>query len=545
MANPSLQIGNSNWAIKESNLLGYSTAGTKFLPQPITMTRASAGTRVNSSGLVETVELLGSEEITNGEFTTDSDWDKTNATISNGKATITVVNGSYSLIGQSVTYQSGKIYKLTAQVQGTSGKACTFFDNGSNTGGLGISNGIINFNGSLQDVNITFTSNSNSNKLLVIRNGSGDFSFNIDNVSVKEVTRNNLARVDYDGTASSLLVEPQRTNQFVQSNNFNTSWTQTSVDVATDVITSPISGELADSVTATTATAQHRVFQTPASTGIGTFTMYIKQGELSRICIHFLGTNKAVGFDCSDNTTFAATGIASYPTRYTISDFGNGWSKVEMYDVGSTTRVDIYIANPTVGGNNAVWTGDVTSKIYFAAAQFELGSYATSYIPTDGSSVTRVQDQYEKTGISNLINSEEGVLFGEMAALANDGTNRFMCLSDGSNDNRVLIGYRAISNQLFSRIEANNSASVDLTHVLTDSTEVIKFAIKYDSSFNYKMFVNGVLVDSGVGSDTIIGLNSFKFTNAIGTENFFGKVKQLQIFKTALTDSELVTLTTI
>ena len=73
MANPSLQIGNDNWAIKEDNLLGYSTAGTRFVPQPITMTRASAGTRVNSSGLVETVELLGSELVDcgNGDFATD------------------------------------------------------------------------------------------------------------------------------------------------------------------------------------------------------------------------------------------------------------------------------------------------------------------------------------------------------------------------------------------------------------------------------------------------------------------------------------------
>ena len=68
MANPSLQIGNGKWAIKEDNLLGYSTAGTRFVPQPITMTRASAGTRVNPSGLVEDVELLGSELVTNGDF---------------------------------------------------------------------------------------------------------------------------------------------------------------------------------------------------------------------------------------------------------------------------------------------------------------------------------------------------------------------------------------------------------------------------------------------------------------------------------------------
>ena len=64
MANPSLQIGNDNWAIKEDNLLGYSTAGTRFVPQPITMTRATLGTRVNPSGLVEDVALLGSELVT-------------------------------------------------------------------------------------------------------------------------------------------------------------------------------------------------------------------------------------------------------------------------------------------------------------------------------------------------------------------------------------------------------------------------------------------------------------------------------------------------
>ena len=68
MEKPSLEIGNSNWAIKEGELLGYNRVGNDYLPIPITMTRASAGTRVNPEGLVEDVELLGSEEITNGDF---------------------------------------------------------------------------------------------------------------------------------------------------------------------------------------------------------------------------------------------------------------------------------------------------------------------------------------------------------------------------------------------------------------------------------------------------------------------------------------------
>ena len=79
MANPSLQIGNGKFAIKENDLLGYSSSGTRFFPIPITMTRATLGTRVNPSGLIEDVALLGSELVTNGDFAcTDPDavWNK-------------------------------------------------------------------------------------------------------------------------------------------------------------------------------------------------------------------------------------------------------------------------------------------------------------------------------------------------------------------------------------------------------------------------------------------------------------------------------------
>ena len=51
-------------------------------------------------------------------------------------------------------------------------------------------------------------------------------------------------------------------------------------------------------------------------------------------------------------------------------------------------------------------------------AQLEEGSYATSYIPTSGSTVTRNQDIFTRDGIGSLINSTEGVLFVEIAAFA-------------------------------------------------------------------------------------------------------------------------------
>jgi len=183
-------------------------------------------------------------------------------------------------------------------------------------------------------------------------------------------------------TDSDGYIQEMPYNLLQQSNDFDTTWTKTLTTISSNEIDAPIGNEMADGVIATASSGGHRVLQAPSTSTSGTFTVFIKQKELSRICVHFLGTNKAAGFDCSDNTTFAATGIAAYPTRYTISDFGNGWSKVEMYDVGVTTRVDIYIANPTEGGNNAVWTGDGFSKIYFSSSQFVKGSSAKTYFPT-------------------------------------------------------------------------------------------------------------------------------------------------------------------
>ena len=133
MANPSLQIGNSKWAIKKDNLLGYSTAGTRFLPIPITMTRASAGTRVNAQGLVETVELLGSEDVVNGDFATDLSGWTTNgvgATFSPLLFTNTANNGQ---IRQDFTTVVGVDYKLSIEI--TSGSWSVHASTSTSSGG--------------------------------------------------------------------------------------------------------------------------------------------------------------------------------------------------------------------------------------------------------------------------------------------------------------------------------------------------------------------------------------------------------------------------
>ena len=503
MANPSLQIGNSNWAIKEDNLLGYSTAGTRFVPQPITMTRESAGTRVNSSGLVETVELLGSEDVVNGSFTTDSDWNTsaTGISIAGGKllrdatATLSIVQLS-SVITPSVTY------KITFEiVDYTSGTLTPRFGwNG--TGGTAVS-GVGTYTQIITKVNQN-----------VIELYGTAFIGSISNVSVKEYTANNLARVDYDGTASSLLVEPERTNLITYSSDFSeSSWTKLgSATVIADTTISPDGTLNADSFSFTTSTSD-KIQQTVTVVASQQYTVscYIK----------------------SDSNITIKMGGAAASTPINVTTEWVRHTVIQTNGAGTT-------AYPQLTSNGTEGT------IYVYGFQLEQGSYPTSIIPTDGGTVTRVQDQYSKTGISNLINSEEGVLFLEMAALSDDGTYRLMNIRDVSNtDNFIYLGYKDASNTIRTRIEVGGVASTDMEFVLSNETEFNKIAIKWKTN-DFALWVNGVEVatDSSGVSFTANTLDELSLDRN-GSLEFNGKVKQLQIFKTALTDPELVTLTTI
>jgi len=524
MANPSLQIGNDNWAIKEDNLLGYSTAGTRFVPQPITMTRATLGTRVNPSGLVEDVELLGSELVTNGDFDTDSDWTKVNSTISSGKATVTVVGGANSYITQTLSYTSGQKYKLTATINGTSGKEIKFQDRGNNSGGLTTTNGTVTLDGSDQNIEIYWIANSNSDGIVIARSTtSGDYIFTIDNVSVKEATIDNLPRVDYTDGTSSLLVEPQRTNLLTYSEDFSdSSWINT-YTITPNSIISPDGTLNAYKITLGTGNGSLRTLNSVSSNTDYVFSFYAKRGTASEM--------KYRVFDF----TIPFADIIPKTSYYSQTNT-DSWVRIEVpFTTGaSTTSIGCYIDSDSQGdGDFYVW-----------GAQLEAGSYATSYIKTSGSTVTRNQETYKKTGISNLINSEEGVLFVEMASLNSDTSSIIISINDGSLSNSVAIYYYSNVNNVASNIfnGGNNPSLIGTIPNSGTKYDFNKIALKYKSG-DSALWINGIEVFTLGDSISLTGLNEISFDYGNGSFPFYGKVKQLQVFKTALSDSELAALT--
>ena len=80
--------------------------------------------------------FTGDEIVTNGSFDTDlSSWFG-NGVFDNGRARVNIVGGGYVFIGQNYAFVDGNTYKLTFNVNGTSGKQIRTQDNGNNTGCL-------------------------------------------------------------------------------------------------------------------------------------------------------------------------------------------------------------------------------------------------------------------------------------------------------------------------------------------------------------------------------------------------------------------------
>ena len=463
--------------------------------------RASAATRVDENGLVNYAEIVGDEEVTNGDFATDlSGWNITSGgwVWSSGRA-YWELSDVFSRLEQTISID--KTVKVSFDIEIISGRiivvADTYSGNYRELGRFDNSdNGTLSF--ILDDIS-TFETFRDI-----------ECEYYIDNISIKEVTRDNVPRIDYSGGGCPhILAEPERTNLVTYSEDFS-QWTANGVSLDYNQGTSP--DGLSNATRLHTSTDGNLYLSLANTSFENTISFYVKSNNQSKDNFQLrLG-----------GTTIDYTATSDW-VRYTYA----------------TTP------NSTVAAIRNVASEDLDVLIW--GAQLEEGSYATSYIPTDGSTVTRVQDTFSRDGIASLINSEEGCIFGEGSFLESTavGYDYFISISDGSLANRLEIRRQDSELRFLWRVGGSY-----VGNIITSGLDVgsnFKFAVNY-SSTNIKFYVNGNLIAT-ISSPTLYSsgtLNRLGLDEGDGSvgHNFFGKVKQLQVFKKALTDSELIALTT-
>ena len=526
---------------------GYK-AGTLYNVAPVVepyedfdFARASVASRVNSSGLVEMVgRTLGSELITNGDFATDSDWTKLNATISGGKGNLDG-NGQTSMLWQDIL-SNGNSYKAIFTVSDYNGSgSAKIINNNASTIYTITSNGTftINFTHSIASGNFIFRATSGA-------------VFSIDNVSVKEVIdTNNIPRISYDsnGDNGHILLEPTSTNLITYSEDFeDSSW---DLDVnAAHITRTPNAAISPSGENNATKLIGNDTSRDPGGSYIAAITsasapytasVFAKKAEYDYLLMS-VGTYAGGywgSFNLSNGTVDTQPTQAN--TSASIESYGNGWYRCSLTTT-TASGGEFCLITPSVDGTLLTDYTSTTNGIYVWGAQLEELSYATSYIPTlTGSTETRATETATGAGSAELINSTEGVLYAEIAAFVNSGLTRYLGLNDGSSNNRVVILNDGTANRIRAIVSSGGTKYADLYYSVTDVTDFHKVAVKYKAN-DFALWIDGVERVTETSGSAPIGLNDLDFE--LSGSPFYGKCKALAVFNEALSDSELTQLTT-
>ena len=463
--------------------------------------RGSAATRVNAEGLIESISTIGGELVTNGDFSTDSDWTKVNATISGGLGSLDSTGGTSLLIQTILT--DTKTYNVTFTVSNYNGLGETRVADSSGNALYNItSNGTFTF---------IFTHSSASGSFIFRARTGGIFS--IDNVSVKEVIdATNIPRIDYTTGEGVLLTEPQSTNLIPYSEDFSQAvWAKagnTTIENShlapdgtnTAYKVSGTNGELRLSASLSTTTNRSIYARTVSGTG------------QANLC----------SFNSNTNNLFTIT---------------EEWQRFEV-DSSSSTAVGSFYAVDFRGSTTLeeiiLWGANATND----------QTFATSYIPTSGAIATRLADALSATGDVNTFNDSEGVLYFEGSSLEDGVGDSQISLSDGTNNNLVKFRYDSSAGRFTCFVRGNGGSYLIKTTTGFTQSDNNKIALSWDAT-SLRIYLNGVQSSSSLINDLPQGLNTLKLNNPLGGGAFEGKTKELRVYPTALTDAELITLTTI
>ena len=505
--------------------------------------RDSSATRIGQNGLIQEVGFFGNELVTNGDFATDSDWTKsTGVSISSGICTFTSVL-SIGSVRQGITSPTGKTFKVTYEILSiTSGGYNITLNGNVNQGTTRTATGIYS------EKIIAGALTSTTFGIHAVGTTSGT----IDNISVQEVT-GDQPRLNYDisngvvQSCPSLLLEPASTNLVTTSETLSNYWSVQGATLIVDNQAVNPTGSLYANKLNTSNTAQYRGLNNAETTSYDgkTLNVSVFAKKITNDYIYFYNIGSTSGssgvwFNISNGTLGNIGGAWS---NAKIEDYGNGWYRCSATVTFGTNTNYLYLLNSDGNDNK---TSTIGSQTYLWGSQVEEQSYATSYIPTNGSSQTRAAETCNGAGTSSTFNSTEGVLYAEISGLALAGGDSRISLSDSTLNNRISFAYSPTASKGYIIVKINGVSVINNLNVeIGNHLDIKKIAISYKSG-DTKVFLNGVEL-SIASSVSFSGgvLNDLSFESANSSVKFYGNVKDIRVYNEALTDAQLQTLTTL
>ena len=331
---------------------------------------------------------------------------------------------------------------------------------------------------------------------------------------VKTTTAINSApRFDHDpetGESLGLLVEESRTNLLTYSEDLS-GYTKNSITTPLDSSVINPTGStgsykiLADSGLSGGDPGGIRINQSASSANSIVVSAFVKKSTYRYVYIGFggLGNSFAALFDIepglTSNRLLGQGGNGTYTNIDAgYQNFSNDW--IRIWAVGTTSGTN----GPTVGMSPdsttfaiTNWTAAGTEEIYAWGLQYEDNvSFPTSYIPTEGSTVTRAADVASITGtnFSSWYNDSEGTVFSDFVVNGDNGSNQFIYdIAEGS----------AIAEEIFA---FKGTSTDDTTHTVRSNSN-IEANIASDNQSNFNAQIKSAFAVSATSTIAAVNLS--------------------------------------
>jgi hypothetical protein len=392
---------------------------------------------------------------------------------------------------------------------------------------------------------------------LAMKSGVGNVTFTrasiatyIDRYGILRVAGVDTPRFEKQG----YLNEGPSTNLLTYSEQFDNSvWGQTNATVSanTTATLDPYGTNLADKIVEDSSTNLHYISQTlTVSSSTLTFSCFVKAAESTKFRLNSYESSTpsspiVADFDLSAVT---ATPGNTSTTSATITPIANGWFRVSATTTtAAKVSTSFYLQTTRLG--TGAYAGDGSSGIYIFGVQLEALSFATSYIPTTSSSVTRAADILNFTRAGNIPNIEANGIISvlcDIDILGSTGGNQWVWALYPSGSDYIgiyfsgLYGVSAIASTTESSATYFGSVSAKTPYRLAQvASNSGHYSYKNGVQTGFKADTDGRITSTGNSSVSTVRIGSYNPTDIYGTTMFNGHISNFRVYDRALTAYEV------